>query len=132
MSEQIKYPKSYVYEQIGNKPRGNLYYLKYDADKVIAEQKEKYKELAKFHDKAIQACCDADKVINHQKYKRCKNMALKCDAYSVIFQYKVSILDDKPNLRNFYIRKRNRMDRWALRWFKLAKEFKREYDNGRR
>lgn len=33
----MNYPKSYVYEQIKNKARGHLYYLKYDADKVIAE-----------------------------------------------------------------------------------------------
>lgn len=69
---------------------------------------------------------------SYQKYKRCENMALKCAAYSFIFQYKVSILDDEHNLRNFYRRKRDRMDRWDLRWFKLAKEFKREYENGRR
>ena len=41
----------------------------------IVELKEKYKELAKLHDKAIQACCDADKVIAHHKYKRCLAMA---------------------------------------------------------
>lgn len=29
--------KSYVYDQVGNMPKGNLYYLKYDADKVINE-----------------------------------------------------------------------------------------------
>lgn len=45
MSEQITYPKSYVYEQLGNKPRGNLYYLKYDADKVIAELKHKIEDV---------------------------------------------------------------------------------------
>ena len=41
MSEQMTYPKSYVYNQLGNKPRGNLYYLKYEADKVISNLKAK-------------------------------------------------------------------------------------------
>jgi len=40
----MNYPKSYVYEQIKNKARGHLYYLKYDADKVIAELKKKIED----------------------------------------------------------------------------------------
>ena len=40
----MNYPKSYVYEQIKNKARGHLYYLKYDADKVIAELKQKIED----------------------------------------------------------------------------------------
>lgn len=39
------YPKSYVYDQLGNKPRGNLYYLKYEADKVIAAKDKEIAEL---------------------------------------------------------------------------------------
>lgn len=46
------YPKSYVYDQLRNMPRGNLYYSKYEADKVfaakdkeIAELKERVQEL---------------------------------------------------------------------------------------
>lgn len=39
------YPKSYVYDQLGNKPRGNLYYLKYEADKVFAAKDKEISEL---------------------------------------------------------------------------------------
>ncbi len=46
------YPKSYLYDQIRNMPRGNLYYLKNQADQVfaakdkeIAELKERVQEL---------------------------------------------------------------------------------------
>ena len=39
------YPKSYVYDQLGNKPRGNLYYLKYEVDKVIAAKDKEISEL---------------------------------------------------------------------------------------
>lgn len=36
-------PKSYVYDQLGSKPRGNLYYLKYEADKAIDDLEESHK-----------------------------------------------------------------------------------------
>ena len=39
------YPKSYDYDQLGNKPRGNLYYLKYEADKVISEKEQPWSRL---------------------------------------------------------------------------------------
>lgn len=45
VSEPMIYPKSYVYDQLGNKPRGNLYYLKYEVDKVIAAKNKEIAEL---------------------------------------------------------------------------------------
>lgn len=108
-------------------PKINRYWNS-DPDSLVEPKPRETYELCKV--------CEIVRILelreSYQKYKRCKNMALKCAAYSLIFQYKVSILDDEHNLRNFYRRKRERMDKWALRWFKLAKEFKREYDNGRR
>lgn len=132
-------------------------YIKSEADKVIAYRDCEIKKLKDSLNKLLKANTEqimqeviqkaliygdgfvpvehAIKLVaenRHSKYKRCLAMARWCDAYSVIFQYKVSILDDEHNMRNLYRRKRDRMDRWALRWFKLAKEFKSEYENGRR
>lgn len=47
----MELPKSYVYDQLGNMPRGNLYYLKYDVDKIIYKLTDDYQELLK--EKAI-------------------------------------------------------------------------------
>lgn len=107
-------------------------YLKSEADKVIAELENRIADGDKDFEIANHQNEHLLKLVRHHKYKRCLSMAKMCAAYSVMFQYKVSILDDEHNLRNFYRRRRDRMDRWALRWFKLAKEFKREYENGRR
>lgn len=85
----------------------------YDKNKEIAERKEKYNELAKLHDKAIQACCDADKVIAHQKYKRCRAIAEWCERKRIdAADYRI------PRKKwEFY-------DRWRKRWLKLAEKFK--------
>lgn len=108
-------------------PKINRYWNS-DPDSLVEPKPRETYELCKV--------CEVVRILelreSYQKYKRCKNMALKCAAYAQIYQYKVSILDDEDNLRNYYRRKRDRMDKWGLRLFKLAKEFKREYENGRR
>ncbi len=86
MSELMAYPKSYVYDQLGNKPRGNLYYLKYEADKVIADKdakilaldaevfKEKHHAKLFFDERNY-----AETQLRQQKFKRCLDKAKWCD-----------------------------------------------------
>lgn len=68
--------------------RGEVY-LKSEADKVIAERKEKYNELAKLYDKAIQACCDADKVIaglkEERRWRKCSEELPSHDTWCIVY-----------------------------------------------
>jgi hypothetical protein len=103
-------------------------YLKSEADKVIAELKDKalqYKVLDKEH------CRDLNtqerffaKQIAHNKYKRCLAMAKWCHNQREIYErdsYNWELEDDAVNsLRN----KANIMRKWRKRWLKLAEKFK--------
>ena len=80
----------------------------------IVKLKEKYKELAKLHDKAIQACCDADKVIAHHKYKRCLAMANYCHESAMWLE------ENGVNKCTVF------MLRWEKRWLELAEKFKED------
>ena len=78
------------------------FYLKYEADKVIA---------------------DKDEQLRHQKYKRCLAMANKC----VDLCHKAKDLyrwAEDENLEHHYNRKIEFFARWHNRWLKLAEKFK--------
>ena len=96
------------------------YYLKSEADKVIAEKDAAIAELKEqVHDYAqglyvLQA--RAEKEARHQKYKRCLGIAAVCFEKS----YSTTLVKyDKESglLRNFY-------DWWGERWLELAEKFK--------
>lgn len=129
MSERILYPKSYVYDQLGNKPRGNLYYLKYEADKVIAEKDKEIADLVEKNKRlankdvimASEAIKDVYKELRHQKYKRCLDKAAMCEA-------RYDEEDAKVNGSGMsweYISKEMKYwERWRWRWDALADQFK--------
>lgn len=84
-----------------------------ERNKQVGELKEKYNELAKLHDKAIQACCDADKVIAHHKYKRCLKMYHYCAIKAL---YELDLKGHDVEWKWY--------SKWMHKWFKLAEKFK--------
>ena len=58
---------------------------------------------------------EADKVIAHQKYKRCLAMARWCASRSASWCFDPA--DDELHKSDFY-------DKWKLRWRELAEKFK--------
>lgn len=98
------------------------FYLKYEADKVIAEQKDKLQNVSSIlnqtrewlveSQKLHKRCADnAVKVIRHNKYKRCLAMAKYCEAMRGHY-----LSYEEPKW--FWYRK------WAMRWMELAEKFK--------
>jgi hypothetical protein len=92
------------------------FYLKYEADKVIAELKESVKGL--ILDNYLK-----DKETRHNKYKHCLDMSDKC----VILCHKAKDLyrwAEDENLEHHYNRKIEFFARWHRRWLKIAEQFK--------
>lgn len=100
------------------------FYMKSEADKVIAELKDKLQNVSSLlketrewlveSQKLHKRCADnAVKVIRHHKYKRCLVMAMWCERnriYAANFR--------KPRKKwDFY-------HRWYKRWLELADKFK--------
>mgnify|MGYP006974349641 CR=1 FL=1 len=96
------------------------FYLKYEADKVIAELEESHKKeveqlliLNREQANGANRLRDSmEQVIHRQKYKRCMAMArwcrtsAQCDKVLGVFKY-----------RDWY-------RKWSKRWLELAKKFK--------
>ena len=61
---------------------------------------------------------EADKVIAHNKYKRCLAMAEKCESMCYWFSARFDHHELVDNV------KWELFDRWRLRWAKLADKFK--------
>ena len=98
------------------------YYIKSEADKVIADLIEKNKRLArKDIIMARNAIKDVYKELRHSKYKRCMAMAKVCKA-------RYDEEDAKENwcgLSWEYISKEMKYwERWRNRWLKIAEKFK--------
>ena len=99
------------------------YYLKSEADKVIAELKEDYKEAC---DRLQTANLIKDEQLaatRHQKRKRCLAMADRCHER---FLHYVLLVCFGPNegAIPFYERRRDRAYKWMYKWLELAKKFK--------
>jgi hypothetical protein len=108
----------------------NLFYLKSEADKVIAELEMKIATarlvLQLNEPKALYSNLDTISRLNHkidvverrelhQKYKRCLAMASACDASMAYFG---EFYDDasKRMVAHYY--------KWRGRWYELAEKFK--------
>ena len=149
MREPIIHPKSYVYDQLGYKPRGNLYYLKYEADKVIADLEESHKkevgqlliEIAELKAHKAQAeydcaywkamsrkCADDNEVMAKQRAKalkrerhhKYKRCLDKAKWCDALMAYFGEFYDDASQ------RMVDHYYKWRSRWYKLAKKFKPE------
>ena len=107
------------------------FYLKSEADKVIAEKDAEIAELKKKSDLYKRGWEEADKnnaylyaQLRHNKYKRCLGIAAVCFEKS----YSTTLVkyDKESGYRlNFY-------DWWGKRWLELAEKFKpnKEADDG--
>jgi hypothetical protein len=107
--------------QLSNEMRP--YYLKSEADKVIAEKDAEIVELKKqVHDYAlglfvIQA--SAEKEARHQKHRRCLAMAKWCDSEMNYWYDRIEM--EQCQRFKFY-------DKWHKRWLELAEKFKEADD----
>lgn len=99
-------------------------YLKSEADKAIAEQKDKLQNVSSLlnqtrewlleSQKLHKKCADnAVKVIRHQKYKRCLAMYRYC---SIKALYELDFKGNDVEWKWY--------SKWMHKWFKLAKKFK--------
>ena len=101
------------------------FYLKSEADKVIAELEESHKKevsqlliLNREQANSANRLRDSmEQVIRHHKYKRCLAMAKWCASRSA--SWCLDPADDELHKSDFY-------DKWKLRWLELAKKFKEE------
>lgn len=80
----------------------NLFYIKSEADKVIAEK---------------------DKELRHQKHKRCLAMAMWCKKLSHV--YALSAYTHRGwKIARYYDEKAELYRKWHKRWLELAEKFK--------
>ena len=114
------------------------FYLKSEADKVIAEQDAEIVELKEqVHDYALNTYviqARAEKELRHQKYRRCLAMARWCEAtalwcyqaantlpvgfHATLYGKPVMIEPDRLFRRHVLLTK------WSTRWRELAEKFK--------
>ena len=118
------------------------FYIKSDADKVIAELKAQkaqveddcayWKTMAQKNaaDNVVMAKqrAEAFKRECYHKYKRCLAMAERCKFrmyyLSTIVDYEASKLRPNPTSVKRYSKKKSRMYYWKNRWLELADQFK--------
>lgn len=117
-------------EVLGNCAEGDEYYLKSEADKVIAELKEqshqhyeRWFNLNKQYEGwlgKVQRCESAENQLRYNKYKRCLRNAEGC--LNKVWYY-TEVHDRNAS---------NRMWKWRQRWLELAKKYKpnNEVNNG--
>lgn len=66
---------------------------------------------------------EADKVIAHQKYKRCLDNAWQCKKLSYV--YTVNACNHRGwNIERYYDKKAELYRKWHKRWLELAGQFK--------
>ena len=102
------------------------YYLKSEADKVIADLEESHKKevkqlliLNREQANAANRLRDSmERVIRHNKYKRCLAMAWWCSA-------ELGMLVSTWEFKIKHYKK------WQKRWLELAEKFKEVYDHNR-
>ena len=67
---------------------------------------------------------EADKVIAHQKFKRCLAMAMNCLTEKAHWHYRYNDFGDKGYTREYKWHKVEFWCRWGRRWLELAEKFK--------
>ena len=100
------------------------YYLKSEADKVIAELKNEVETQKRLRDMALASVPNALKVmkiIQHQKYKRCLAMAKWCESEENRLEAISPIFDTD---KEYWEYNSDYWGKWHNRWLKLAEKFK--------
>ena len=94
---------------------GLAYYLKSEADKVIAEKDKTISEMKKACNSKDEWCLHTLKENRYQKYRRCLAMARWCASRSA--SWCLDPADEQLHKSEFY-------DKWKHRWLELAYKFK--------
>ena len=108
------------------------YYLKSEADKVIAEKDKEIAELQEqVHDYGLGLYvmqARAEKEARHDKYKRCLAMAKWCDVKATIYRMLINEETSKINSRPYFFRlykiKKEMFERRSKTFTQLAEKFK--------
>ena len=114
---ELKAIHAYTFDEvevISTNSNGNDYYLKSEADKLIAELNMRICDGDEDFEIADNQINRLLKIVRHQKYKRCLAMAKWCNERW--------ILDDclyELGKTRFY-------ERWEKRWLKIAEQFKED------
>ena len=100
------------------------YYLKSEADKVIAELKNEVETQKRLRDMALASVPNALKVmkiIQHQKYKRCLAMARWCASEENRLEAISPIFDTD---KEYWEYNSDYWGKWHNRWLEIAEKFK--------
>lgn len=111
-----------VHEYSGDFPNDlRLYYLKSEADKVIAEQNERYFELQDTAIKIDEELTETKKQLHYNKYNRCFAMAKWCEER---YKYLTCLENWQLTDKEYQQVIGDYWDRWYKRWLELAQIFK--------
>ena len=97
------------------------FYLKYEADKVIAEKDAEIAEQKRLRNMALASVPNVLKVmkiIQHHKHKRCLAMARWCEYFANYWE-----CCEPPDCGAFIARAKFHR-KWLKRWLELAEKFK--------
>ena len=114
---ELKVIHAYTFDEvevISVRCNGDDYYLKSEADKLIAELNMRICEGDEDFEIANNQIKRLIKIVRQQKYKRCLAMAEWCDT-------EVGIADTAGNYEDMLL-----YQKWYKRWLKLAEKFKEE------
>ena len=114
---ELKVIHAYTFDEvevISVRCNGDDYYLKSEADKLIAELNIRICEGDEDFEIANNQIKRLIKIVRQQKYKRCLAMAEWCDT-------EVGIADTAGNYEDMLW-----YQKWYKRWLKLAEKFKEE------
>jgi hypothetical protein len=97
----------------------NLFYLKSEADKVIADLEEKLKNSRNARKYWMKEYLLEHKECIHHKYKRCLAMARWCETQ---FAYYIASCDRYDS--KYVNKKAGHFYKWKYKWLELAEKFK--------
>jgi len=99
----------------------SFFYLKSEADKVIAE---KDKEIAELKNKINESQTELEKELDgkqHSDYKRCLAMAQECEE---AYNRECGLNPEEMTNKEFYRQQIEFWPRWSSKWLELADKFK--------
>lgn len=108
----------FTYDTDGEDRAGVLYYLKSEADKVIAELKKEKEYVIENTAEVINA---QEREIRHNKFKRCLDKASLCESEEKRLEAIAPLFDTDKECWEYgsdYWKK------WHKRWLKIAEQFK--------
>ena len=114
---ELKAIHAYTFDEvevISTHSNGNDYYIKSEADKLIAELNMRICDGDEDFEIANNQINRLLKIVRHQKYKRCLAMAEWCNS-------EIGIADTDCDYEDM-----RRYQKWHERWLKLSEKFKED------